>query len=173
MTPSRHLVLVRHAKAEPQGPEQTDHDRPLAERGVKDAGALGEWLAEQGLQPGLVLCSTAARTRETWAAAMESRPELGGVVDLLNDIYDADPSTLLQVVRDADAETEVVVLVGHSPGVPQLTAALCEGVGDLEPVKQLAEGYPTCTAAVLEVETEWADIAAGACRLTAVHTARA
>ncbi|KPC86064.1 phosphohistidine phosphatase, partial [Streptomyces sp. NRRL F-6602] len=36
---TRKLVLLRHAKAD--WPEGSDHDRPLAERGRKDALAAG------------------------------------------------------------------------------------------------------------------------------------
>ena len=62
---ARTLVLLRHAKAETPG-EVFDYDRRLAPRGAADAVAAGAWLAAHDLLPDLVLCSPAARTRQTW-----------------------------------------------------------------------------------------------------------
>ena len=68
----RTLVLLRHAKADnPFG--MADADRPLTERGLRDARAAGRWLAQQAL-PELVLCSPARRTRQTWQAVAEQLP---------------------------------------------------------------------------------------------------
>ncbi|MFI6744482.1 SixA phosphatase family protein [Nonomuraea sp. NPDC050451] len=49
----RRIVLVRHAKAEWN--DGDDHERPLADRGRKDAPAAGRWLAGSGVTPGLPL----------------------------------------------------------------------------------------------------------------------
>ncbi|MFI5495377.1 SixA phosphatase family protein [Actinoplanes sp. NPDC051859] len=64
---ARTLILLRHAKAETPG-ELLDVERRLTDRGRRDASAAGSWLALQGLLPGLVLCSSATRTRQTWHA---------------------------------------------------------------------------------------------------------
>ena len=69
MTPSgdRRLILTRHAKSDWDDPMLDDHDRPLNKRGQRSAAELGEWLHSRGYEPDEVLCSTALRTRETWA----------------------------------------------------------------------------------------------------------
>ena len=59
---SRRLVLLRHAKSSWAG-ERPDAERPLSDRGRRDAAAAGHWLAEHVGTVDLVLCSTAARTR--------------------------------------------------------------------------------------------------------------
>ena len=87
-------------------------------------------------------------------------------------IYLAHPQTLLEVLREASEHTRDLVLVGHSPGVPLLAALLADGHGDEAALGALEEGFPTCTAAVLAVDVDWVDIAPGAARLTALHTAR-
>ena len=74
MESGRHtLIAVRHAKSS-WDLDVDDHDRPLSGRGRRDADALGRWLTERSLQPDLVLCSTAARTQETWSRAVRSAP---------------------------------------------------------------------------------------------------
>ncbi|KNX36673.1 SixA phosphatase family protein [Luteipulveratus halotolerans] len=166
----RQLVLLRHAKAEdPEG--KVDHERSLTERGHADAAAAGQWLREQGIAPDLVLCSTSARTRETWAAVVEAS-RLGTVVEHEPRIYNAPPERLLDVVREADADAITLVVVGHAPGIPGLAVELADGEADDAVEQRLAEGYPTATIAVLDVDTDWADLAPGAARLRAVHTAR-
>ncbi|MGB7449126.1 MAG: histidine phosphatase family protein, partial [Ornithinimicrobium sp.] len=71
-----HLVLIRHAKTEQEGPAgQGDHGRRLTARGVADGRAAGRWLVQAGLRPGLVLCSTAVRAEQTWQAMVDGAGE--------------------------------------------------------------------------------------------------
>ena len=63
----RRLVLLRHAKS--AWPDVADHERPLAKRGRRDAPVVGRWLGASGYVPDAVICSTAARARETWDLA--------------------------------------------------------------------------------------------------------
>ena len=82
MTPIgyRRLILTRHAKSSWDDPDTPDIDRPLNARGRAAARELGDFLASRDLEPEEVLCSTALRTRETWAgvqsAVLESLPEV-------------------------------------------------------------------------------------------------
>ena len=59
------LLLLRHAKSDWGNPSQGDFDRPLSARGREAAPLMGAYLAQQGLRPDLVLCSAAARARQT------------------------------------------------------------------------------------------------------------
>ena len=64
------LVLLRHATAGwPGGVD--DHDRPLAERGHRQAPGAGEWLLEHGIVPEAAVVSDALRTRQTWVWVAE------------------------------------------------------------------------------------------------------
>lgn len=171
MPTTRRLTLIRHAKAEdPQLAE--DHERSLTEKGAADARALGHWLRGQGIVPSEVFCSTSARTRETWAGVVESSG-IGALVENDRRIYLAHPQTLIEVLREAGGHTTDLVLVGHSPGVPLAVGLLADGSGDEAALTALEEGFPTCTAAVLTVEVDWADLGPGTATLTALHVARA
>ena len=64
----RRLYLLRHAKSSWKDEGLADHDRPLARRGRRAAKAIARHLREQGVEPELVLCSTARRARETLEA---------------------------------------------------------------------------------------------------------
>ncbi len=126
------LVIVRHAAAEGGRPGLPDHERPLSERGRHDAPRMARRLAERGFRPGRILSSTAERARST-AAAFAA--ELGGRVELLPELYGADPETLLEVAATSDADE--VLLVAHDPGVSALAYELSEEIGHL----------PTCAVA--------------------------
>src|SRR3546814_11168995 len=92
------LLLLRHAKAEVKGAGRADADRPLALRGRRAARLMGGWLAAEGLEPDLVLCSTARRAMETvelLLTALASTPEIG----YLKTLYLAPQSGLLAVLR--------------------------------------------------------------------------
>ncbi len=169
--PRRLLVLIRHAKAEPYG-SVPDHERTLTDRGVRDAGAVGSWLKEQGVQPDAVWCSTAARTRETWAAIVEQSRN-GSLVDHEQRIYDAGPATLLEVLRESSARARTVAMVGHAPGIPAIAAALTEGNGDFdgEPV-DFHDHFRTSGVAVLEIPVEWADLAPGVATIRELYVGR-
>jgi len=88
---------------------------------VTPPSPAGEWLASHGIKYDRILCSPAARTRETAALA------LGQVEPSYEtSIYDATPGDLYDLL-DKQSDVERVVLVGHNPGIEQLVAFLVEG----------------------------------------------
>jgi len=139
----RRLLLMRHGKAaSPHGVQ--DHDRPLAEAGHREAADAGAWIAEHVGAVDAVLCSTARRTRETLAATGIDAP-----ASFLDQIYEAWTGDLLDAVRSADPAVETLLLVGHSPGTPHLTAQLAGDDSDPALVRRVRSGFPTATVAVL------------------------
>ena len=119
----RELILLRHAHAGSHTTGPDDRDRVLSEVGVQEARAAGAWLREQGLLPDRVLCSPAARTRETLAVLGDL-----GVVEVREEpsIYEASPGTLAALV-DANRDANRLLLVGHNPGLEQLAALMHSG----------------------------------------------
>lgn len=166
----RTLVLVRHAKAEADS-DDADHDRELTPRGHRDARAAGTWLSEQGIGVDEVLCSTAARAQQTcedvWSAGCSE-------ADVHHDhrIYNAAPERLLAIVREADSDANVVMLVGHAPGIPALASMLAEGEGSEQAHDLMSRGFPTAGVAVLRFSGHWSDLTPGVARLDRFHVAR-
>ncbi len=122
------LVLIRHAKSDyPWGVD--DHDRPLNPRGRRDAPRVGVWLTDHVAIDGpapAVRVSTARRAQATWAAARAAAGGAWGAVVAQDepDVYEADVATLLAVAADAAAVSDLVVLVGHNPGLADLVEHL-------------------------------------------------
>ncbi len=173
MTPAastRTLVLVRHAKAE-QSLTKSDHDRDLTPRGARDAKTAGEWLHGLGILADLTLCSTSARTRQTWeeiqfggAAAAETAYEAL--------IYSGGTTRVLELIRATDPQAATVFVVGHAPVIPELVSLLSSGNGSVEAHEALGHGYPTCGISVLEYAGAWDQLSYGSCDLLRFHVAR-
>jgi len=59
------LLLLRHAKSSWEDTKLDDHNRPLNERGKKDAPVMGDYLKNKNLTPDLIISSTAKRAKDT------------------------------------------------------------------------------------------------------------
>jgi phosphohistidine phosphatase len=162
--PGRTLVLLRHAKSD--WPDVADHERPLAKRGRRDAPAVGRWLGASGYAPDAVVCSTARRARETWelvsAGLAAAAPERGlPVVRYEPRVYEATVLGLLMLVREFESAWRTALIVGHNPGLAELT------VGLASPDSAPPQAFPTAAVAVLGLPGPWADVAPGEARLLA------
>jgi phosphohistidine phosphatase len=169
---ARTLVLLRHAKAEPPG-EDLDVERVLSERGQADARAAGAWLAAQNLRPGLVLCSPATRTRQTWhgvAMALAEADAEAAAPDVRyeNGLYYGGRTETVDLVRAVPDTVDTVLVVGHNPTISDVSILLRPYEDDAD-----VEGLRTCGIAVHRVERSWADTEPGALPLLTLHTARA
>lgn len=165
---ARRLVLLRHAKSSREH-DLPDADRPLSPRGRRDAAAAGGWLAEHVGRPDLVLCSTALRTRHTWARVGEAEPDVLGTVPVRLEaaIYEAWSDTLLDLVHGLPDDVGTAVLVGHGPGLPDLAERLNRVSGD-GPIGR----FRTSGIAVFAVVGSWAELGPGTARLTAYAVPR-
>ena len=160
----RRIAVVRHAKSDWAAGVETDHARPLNDRGRREAPELARLLRARGWAPRVVLSSDAERTKETWAAMAPELPEPGNVV-LFDSLYHAGRDAALEalaILKD-DEETDggrgVVYLVGHNPGWEEM-------VSDVSGVSVTMK---TATAALLEAEAEsYRDALAGRMKLVGI-----
>ena len=163
------LLLMRHAKSAWDTDAPSDYDRPLAKRGRRDAPRMGSWLRHQGLLPDAVISSPARRAKQT---AVRVCRELGVAKDAIiwdSRIYSAEVADLVAVLNDCPDKAEVVLLVGHNPGLEEMLCHLCgAGVASSASDKLL----PTAALARLELEGGWKRLKAGAARLVGVMRPR-
>ena len=141
------LILFRHGKAEAESASGDDFDRKLAPRGERESAEMGGTLADLGLKPDLVLVSPAARTRETWAAA--EHHFLNASVRYDDELYHADSGAVRHAAEQAGRGVGTVMVVGHNPGLQELTLALLqEGAAPPALVHRAQRQFPTAAAAV-------------------------
>lgn len=153
------LILIRHAKSDWGDAALPDHDRPLNDRGRRAAPRIGAWLAAHGLLPETVLCSTALRTRETWAGISSALPG-APAPELSRALYHAAPQDMLQAIWGARGNC--TALVAHNPGIASLAWSLCAR----PPAHPKFGVYPTGATLVLSFEVAgWSEVGPGAGRV--------
>lgn len=158
------LCLLRHAKSSWEDASIQDFDRPLAARGKDAAPRMGAYMAEHGIAPQLILCSTAMRARQTLALVLPKLPN-DPSVDFEDALYLASPSTLLARIRKVEANVTCAMIVGHDPGMHGLAIEL-SGRGDSENLHRLANKFPTAGLAVISFRTsQWSQLKPKAGRL--------
>ena len=157
----KRLYLLRHAKASWDDPTLADQDRPLAPRGRRAAKVIAKHLQHEGITPELVLCSPSRRTRQTLTGIA---PGLGKEVDIQiePELYAASSSTLLGVLHGIPDEVDSVMLIGHNPGIEDLTLNLASGGSETTRVRSK---FPTAALATLELDASWRELAPGSADL--------
>lgn len=151
-----HLILLRHAKA--VRPHEAPHDRArgLTARGRREAREAGEAIAALGPRPAIALVSPAERTRETWSIAAAALPWKPRTVET-DALYDASAEAIWREAQEAalaDAASGVIV-VGHNPGLHDLTALLLRQARDgSRAARSLAEHLPTSGFAAFALSGE-------------------
>jgi len=141
----KHLTLVRHAKSSWKNPELADFNRPLNERGKRDAPRMGKRLAARNLRADIIVSSPARRARKTakWMARELAVSDERIVWEPA--IYAAETQTLLEVVRSLDNRWAHVLLVGHNPELTELGNLLADcGI----------ETIPTCGVLCLDFDAK-------------------
>lgn len=142
------LILMRHGKAERHAQSGGDFERALVESGRADAAVMGRILSGAGVMPDLLLVSSARRTRETSEQVIEAQQSRTRV-ELLRDLYHADPEDILQALDDHGDGAGTVMVVGHNPGLHELALRLAVQ-GGASPIQtnRLRGRFPTATVVV-------------------------
>ncbi|MEU0384090.1 SixA phosphatase family protein [Streptomyces chartreusis] len=158
----RRIVLFRHAKAD--WPQVSDHERPLADRGRKEAAEAGRRLADTGIPFDLALCSTAVRTRETWKLAVQEFPQRPKTV-YEERIYEASPGELIAVLNETPDDVQNILVIGHNPGVQGLADILAgTAEGDARD-RMSSRGFPAAAFALLSCTGSWKGLEPGVATL--------
>ena len=167
----RLLYLLRHTKSSWDDPSLADFERPLAERGRASAEIMSEYMQMGDIEPDLVLCSAATRTRQTLAGIRPAIAE-GTKVRFEKQLYHGGAEDLLARLRRVAGTVNTVMLIGHNPAMEMLAERLVGG-GDPEARERMAAKFPTGALATLVVEAKsWKDLGPGSCRLHSFVTPR-
>jgi len=123
---NRLLTLVRHAKSSWNTPGQQDHERPLNERGMRDAPVMAQRLLDKGCIPDLILCSSAVRTQQTAQYFVDAFGLNDNQLWIEPKLYLCSPETILTEVSVAEDGHKHIMVIAHNPGLEQLSALLSE-----------------------------------------------
>ena len=119
----KRLFILRHAKSSWADSSQDDWQRPLNERGRRDAPRADEWLRSRSLMPDMIITSDAVRARSTAEAVAKA---LGYARDIIAhpSLYHAKPEDVFGLLHDAAGDAHTVLIVGHNPGLEELVSQL-------------------------------------------------
>ncbi len=156
------LYLLRHAKSSWAEPGLADRERPLAPRGKRDAKRIAKHLARHGIEPELVLCSTAERTRETLELLRSALA--ASTIGLEDELYGATADSLLDRLHLVPEAVASVMLIGHNPALQNLALELAASGVELERVRAK---FPTAALSTLALaNTSWAQLSTADAVLT-------
>jgi len=163
----RELILMRHGKSDWSEPV-SDYQRPIKPRGLRESSQVGTWLVSQALVPERIISSPARRARETAASVAEAAGYRKEDISWNEAIYMADVSELLDVIATTPDECRSLMVVGHNPGLEDLLFYLTDEVDIPDDGKVL----PTATIAILETESDWADLEHASCTIGVIVRGR-
>lgn len=120
----KHLLMLRHAKSSWDFPHLDDYDRPLNDRGKRDAPRMAQWLSLQDLEIDSIISSGAARAKKT-AIAFQATSQCD--LQISDQLYHASRSKLLQLIKQVDNQIYNLMIVSHNPGLNDLADYLLAG----------------------------------------------
>ena len=120
------LILVRHAKSDWEDPSLSDIDRPLNQRGKKDAPEMARRLKERKLDIDAIITSPAKRARKT-AQVFYKELDLKKERFIEEpDLYGASESEFYEVIKNVKDKFDCIALFSHNPGLTDFANGLTE-----------------------------------------------
>ncbi|SDS06316.1 SixA phosphatase family protein [Pseudomonas oryzae] len=143
------LFLVRHGQSSWDDVSLTDRDRPLTDKGKRDAVKMGKRLAEAEVAVDALLSSPALRALATAKAIARKLDFKRRHIVQDERLYSGQVDELLELIEEIGGEHKRLMLVGHNPLLSELVLRLADKDVNL----------PTCAVAVLRFDTKsWAKI---------------
>ncbi|MFI5171437.1 MAG: SixA phosphatase family protein [Chitinophagales bacterium] len=136
------LLIIRHAKSDWGNGELHDIERPLADRGIRDAGVMGKLLVKKGVQPDLMVSSPALRAFSTCRIISDLTGYDKNMIRVEQVLYFGTVDDIIQIIEKIEPDVETVCIFGHNPTFSILANKLCKG---------FEEEMPTCGIVALEL----------------------
>ncbi len=114
---TRYLYLMRHATAEDGSFFLPDFDRELTPQGMIETARMGKFLHDKNININYIVCSSAARAFQTGRVMAEQLKYEEIKINATQSIYDDGMKGYLEVITNAPAEAQSLLLVGHNPDI--------------------------------------------------------
>lgn len=137
------IILVRHGKSAWDNPFLADHERPLAERGLRDLPVMSKRLLKREIKPDLFLTSTATRALETARIVAEAFNYPTQRIIQKKSLYHASSHEILSILKNQNDDLNLILIFGHNPGFNQLIEDLGGTIDNLPTSGQFAFSFET------------------------------
>lgn len=154
------LYLVRHAKSSWDDISLADFDRPLNNRGLKNAPDMGQRLAERAVVVDQIISSPALRAMTTAQLIAQQIDYDTQTIEPNRRLYFEGIPAMMDIIHQLDRSLASVMIVGHNPDISRLLNRLCGfQVSDM----------PTCAIAKIgfNLDNDWLEVAFGSGKMIA------
>ncbi len=121
------LYIVRHAKSSWANANQTDFERPLNDRGNKDAPNMAAHLIQKNIKLEHVISSPAVRAKSTCIAFAAAYNINEGNIEYKTELYHAPTNVFYEVLSNINNNIEQVAIFAHNPGITDFVNSLHTG----------------------------------------------
>ncbi|MEP7110818.1 MAG: histidine phosphatase family protein [Ferruginibacter sp.] len=147
---SKMLLVVRHAKSSWDTGSLNDFERPLNDRGKKDAPMMAKRMIDKKIPVDAFVSSPAKRAKKTAELFCETYDKTEDAIIYVSMLYSATAEVLYEVVEQLDDELNTVAIFSHNPGITEFVNTLTDGVK--------IDNMPTCSIYGIQVQLKkWAD----------------
>lgn len=144
------LYVVRHAKSSWGDFTTPDFDRPLNDRGKKNAPEMAKRLLDKKTDIDVFISSPAKRAKSTCKAFCKVYDRDDAEIVFINELYHASVETFNKVTVSIDDNFQSAIIFSHNPGITDFVNSLVNNVH--------IDNMPTCGVFAVEAEAEsWAD----------------
>ncbi len=137
------VIIIRHAKSSWDSSEVKDFDRPLNERGKKDAEEMAKRLFKK-INPIDVFISSPARrakdTAEIFAKLFNTH------IIYVDSLYHANSNAYPEIISKIEEKYNTVTIFSHNPGITDFVNSLTKNIK--------TDNVPTCGMFGVQVKTE-------------------
>jgi len=140
------LIVVRHAKSSWADFGQKDFDRPLNERGKKDAPRMAQKLIDEAVKIDAFVSSSATRAKQTCEAFVAAYGRDKDEIILMDKLYHAPAHIYYEAISDIKNKFDSITVFGHNPGISDFVNSLHNNDQDFE--------MPTCAIFAVKADTE-------------------
>jgi phosphohistidine phosphatase len=128
----KYLFLLRHAETAEKQSGQTDKERELTSKGLKEAMLIGIYLQKSNTKFDTIISSTATRTRSTTQIVSDAMRASADKIIYEDQLYEASLRTFLALINKLDDDLNTVMFVGHNPTISYLAEFLASApIGDI------------------------------------------
>ncbi len=143
------LLLVRHAKSSWDAPGLSDFDRPLNDRGKKEAPQMAKRLKEKTPEIDLFVSSPAKRARKTAKYFAEEYGLKKDDIQLVDELYMATSSAFEKTITALKDKNKTVAFFSHNPGITEFANSL---------TNVRIDDMPTCSIIAIHINADqWSD----------------
>lgn len=114
------LYIIRHAKSDWADSGIHDVERPLAQRGLRDAPVMAEVLKKRGQLPDMMITSPALRAFTTCRIFCKQLGFDTNDIVIEPDFYHHDIKKIDKILQSAFAEVDKLAIFGHNPTFTEL-----------------------------------------------------